>query len=412
MASKVWVRAITVTAASALSLSTLWAQSKGGTTTAPTTGNTGTTSTTGTRTNTPSTTTPTTQPTAMPTPMYVSGRVMLEDGTPPTESVIIETVCNGVSHGQGYTDSKGYFSVELGGRNTIIPDASEFGNYNGISSGTTGGLGSTLASNGLSSSTQSNEEKYRGCDIQAKLVGFRSQTIPLAGRRSMDDPNIGTILLHRNAAAEEGQTVSMISLAAPKDAKKAYDKGIDSLKKKKWGDAQTNFEKAVEAYPKYAAAWYELGLLRLDQGQPDMARKYFDTALQHDPKFIKPYLQIELMAFQAQRWSELAEVTERIIRLDAFDYPQAHFFRAVAEFNQQDLEEAEKSIREAEKLDTRHLIPKISHLLAVILAYKKDYPAAAERFRAYLKYAPDAEDAPKVRAQLEDTEKKITAAAK
>ena len=39
-------------------------------------------------------------------------------------------------------------------------------------------------------------------------------------------------------AAEEGKTVSMISLAAPKDAKKAYEKGMDALKKKKLEDAQ------------------------------------------------------------------------------------------------------------------------------------------------------------------------------
>ena len=71
------------------------------------------------------------------------------------------------------------------------------------------------------------ERKYMGCDLQAKLNGYRSQTVSLAGRRPMDDPNVGTILLHRNGPAEEGKTVSMVSLQAPKDAKKAYDKGMD-----------------------------------------------------------------------------------------------------------------------------------------------------------------------------------------
>ncbi len=414
MASKVWVRAIALAAASALSIPLASAQNKGGTTTAPTTGTTGaTTGTTGTRPST-TTSTPTSQPTVIATPMYVSGRVMLDDGTAPTESVVIETVCNGIAHGQGYTDSKGYFNVELGNRHNMIQDASEYSSYNGIDNGGSIGIGpaSPLGSSTLSGNTQTNEQKYSSCDIQAKLAGYRSQSVSLAGRRSMDDPNIGTILLHRGAPAEEGQTVSMVSLNAPKDAKKAYDKGMEALKKKKWGDAQTNFEKAVEAYPKYATAWYELGLLRQDQGQLDMARKYFDTALQHDPKFVKPYLQIELLTFQAQRWAELVEVTDRIIKLDAFDYPQAYFFNSVAHFNLQDIESAEKSVREAEKLDTRHQIPKISHLLAVILAWKRDYPGAAERYRTYLKFAPDAEDAAKVRAQLEDVEKKITAAAR
>jgi tetratricopeptide (TPR) repeat protein len=416
MASKVWVRTIALTAASALSISGVLAQSKGGTTPAPSTGSTGTTATPGSRTppTTTPTTTPTNQPTAIPTPMYVSGRVMLEDGTPPPDPVVIETLCSGVAHAQGYTDSKGYFAVELGSRNAVVQDASEDSNFKGLGGSGPVGLGanSSLNSSGMGGSNQTVEQKYMGCDVQAKLAGFRSQTVSLAGRRSMDDPNIGTILLHRNAPLEEGQTVSMVSLAAPKDAKKAYDKGIEALKKRKYGDAQTDFEKAVEAYPHYAAAWYELGLLREDQGQLDMARKYFDTALQHDPKFVKPYLQITLLTFQAQKWPEVADVTDRLIQLDAFDYPQAYFFNAVARFNMQDMEAAEKSVREAERLDTRHSIPKISHLLGVILAWKQEYSAAAERYRTYLKFAPTADDAPKVRAQLEDAEKKITAAAK
>ena len=40
---------------------------------------------------------------------------------------------------------------------------------------------------------------------------------------------------------------------------------------------------------------------------------------------------------------------------------------------------------------------------------KKDYAGAAEHFKAYLKFAPTAEDAPKVRSQLAEVEK-ITAA--
>ena len=138
--------------------------------------------------------------------------------------------------------------------------------------------------------SESAERKYMGCDLQAKLAGYRSQTVPLAGRRAMDNPDVGTILLHRNGPAEEGKTISAVSLAAPKDAKKAYEKGLDAIKKKKFDDAQRSFEKAVEVYPKYSTAWYELGMLQAGQGKMDMARKYFDTALEHDPKFVKPYL--------------------------------------------------------------------------------------------------------------------------
>src|SRR5277367_3617838 len=47
-------------------------------------------------------------------PIFLSGKVMLDDGTPPPEQVTIEKICNGSARAQGYTDSKGRFQFQLG----------------------------------------------------------------------------------------------------------------------------------------------------------------------------------------------------------------------------------------------------------------------------------------------------------
>ena len=423
MASKMRVRVITTAAAVGLMIPPgLMGQAAGGGATAPTTGTGGGTtggSTGGTAggtggvgrtTSVPTTTTPTTTQTApvsIPQPIFVSGRVMMEDGTAPPESVTIETVCNGTPHSEGYTDTKGYFAIELGARNGVIQDASEMSSFSSINS--TSMPGGNMGGGGSFGSSNASERKYMGCDLQAKLSGFRSQTVPLAGRRAMDNPDIGTILMHRNGPAEEGKTVSAVSLAAPKDARKAYDKGLDNLKKKKFGDAQVSFEKAVEIYPKYATAWYELGMLQAGQDKLDMAHKYFDLAIENDPKYVKPYYQIAIIELQASKWQRLAQVTEKLLKLDPFDYPQAFFFNSVANYNMQKFEEAEKSALVAERLDTRHAIPKVSHILGMLLAMKKDYEGAAVHFKAYIQYAPTADDLPKVKSQLAEVER-ITAA--
>jgi len=423
MASKMRVRVITAAAAVGLMVPQgLIGQARGGGAPAPPStgaggttgggaGNTGgATGGTGGRTTTlpttPAPSTTPTQPVNIPQPIFVSGRVMLEDGTPPPESVTIETVCNGTPHSEGYTDTKGYFSLELGSRNGVIQDASEMSSFSSLNSNSVPG-GNMTSPFGTRGDTS--ERKYMGCDLQAKLAGYRSQTVPLAGRRAMDNPEVGTILLHRNGPAEEGKTVSAVSLAAPKDARKAYDKGIDGLKKKKFGDAQASFEKAVEIYPKYATAWYELGMLQAGQDKPDMARKYFDLSIENDPKFVKPYYQIAILELQASKWKGLADVTEKLVKLDPFDYPQAYFFNSVANYNMQKFDLAEKSALEAERLDTRHQYPKNSHLLGMILALKKDYAGAKDRLKTYLQFAPQAEDAARVRSQLAEVEK-ITAA--
>lgn len=410
------VRVISV-AAVLLAVSPAFSQKGGATGTGSTgTGSTGTgstgTGTTGTGTpgtttpglgRTPGTTTPgTTQPTTTPTiqqPIFLSGRVMVEDGTPPSEQAVIQTVCNGMPHSEGYTDSKGYFSVELGSNRGVIQDASEYSSSGSNMGALTGGTSPFGGSAG------SGDRKYMGCDLQAKLAGYRSQTVSLSGRRPMDDPNVGTILLHRIGGQEEGITVSMVSLAAPKDAKKAYDKGMDAIKKKKYEDAQNNFEKAVELYPKYAVAWYELGRLRLSQDQYDIARGSFGEAIKADPKFVPPYVSLSYLELQAKRWQQLAEVTEKTIKLDPFDYPQCYFFNSVAHFNMRELEEAEKSALQAERLDTRNEFPQVHHLLGMVLADRKDWEGAAKRFRSYLKLSPKAENADAVRSQLSQVER-------
>ena len=341
---------------------------------------------------------PNNQPGQTPTqPIFLSGRVMLDDGTPPPNRVAIQRLCGTTPRIEGYTDSRGYFSIQLGANNTeALQDASTSG-FPGF--GEPGGLSnSTLGGGGIS------ERQLMNCELRANLPGFQSQSISLANRRSLDNPDLGTILLHR-IGASEGTTVSATTLAAPKDARKAYEKGLDLAKKNKMEEARANLEKAVELYPRYAIAWNILGKVQAGQGQLDAARKSFDQSIQADSKFVPPYLEIAQLQMRAREWQQLANTTEKATKLDPFNYPQAFFYNAVANYNLHHGEVAEESVRHAQKLDTRHEIPQLSHLLGVILADRQDFSAAAEQMRDYLKFAPQAQDASAVRTQLEQMEK-------
>src|SRR5664280_1853206 len=125
----------------------------------------------------------------------------------------------------------------------------------------------TQSSFGMSGGAMS-DQRFMNCDLRANLPVYRSQVVSLANHRSMDSPDIGTIFLHRLGNVE-GRIISAISLAAPKDARKAFEKGLDLAKKKKLDDAVKNYQKAVDVYPKYAAAWFELGKLQAAKGQTD-----------------------------------------------------------------------------------------------------------------------------------------------
>lgn len=429
-----YARMIGWAGAVALSLVVAWGQTQAGGNREPTGGGTGGSSSTGgggtsaspsRPSNIPSTTPGATVPPGqqfpemMNRPIFVSGKVVTDSGTPPPDAVTMELVCGSNVRPQGYTDSKGRFSFELGRNPTMFMDASTSGTMGpgegmpGMGPSTTargqtgamGGMGRAGAMTGAV-----NERMLMGCELRASLPGYRSDTISLAGRRVMDNPDVGTVILHRLANVE-GTIVSANSLAAPKDARKAFDKAREAIRKNKWDDAAKHLHKALDAYPEYADAWYELGLCYQRQNNIAEARNSFQKAIGIDAKFIKPYLPMALLASSEMKWADVAQYSGQAIKLDPVSYPQAFFFNAVAEYNLHHLDAAEKSVRRGIEIDAKHHIPKMNHLLGVILAGKQDYPGAAVQLKNYLEFAPKANDADQVRKQLADIEKMATAAA-
>lgn len=363
----------------------------------------------------PQTTQPNTFP-EMQRPVYISGKVVLSDGTPPPESVAVQLVCNGSPRSVGYTDSKGRFSVDLTNRNNsaLYSDASQSGPSpfgGGMGNSGMGNMGGMMANSRNPNSSGITERNLMGCDFQAYLAGFRSDQVNLSNRRSMDNPDLGTIVLHRLGNVE-GLTISATSALAPKDARKAYDKAKNEAKKGKWENAEREYEKAVEVYPKYATAWYELGVAQQQQNNLEGARKSYAQAIAADPKLVTPYQQLAVLAAKESKWDEVAANTEKLLKLNPIDFPQAWFYNALAKYRLQNFGGAEESARKGLDLDKGHRMPKMDQLLGVILAEKRDYPGAAEHLNNYLKFAPESTDAAIVKKQLAEIQKQLQATTK
>lgn len=304
-------------------------------------------------------------------PIFISGKVMLEDGTPPPDSVTIERVCNGVIRPEGYTNSKGHFSFELGRNSNIMADAStSVGLDDGVMGRNPMGNRNTGLGGFGNRSGGITERDLIGCEIRANLPGFRGESVNLAGRRSMDNPDIGTIILRRLANVE-GYTFSMTTALAPKEAKRSYEKGLDLIKKQKYNEALAEIEKATAAYPKYAVAWFDQGKLYEMQKRPEDAARAFEAAIAADSKYVKPYVNLAMIHGQKKDWSKTAEVSAKGIKLNPFEYPQLHYVNAVSNLNLGKLEDAEKSVAEASKLDTRKQLPQLQQLASAIAAQRQ-----------------------------------------
>jgi tetratricopeptide (TPR) repeat protein len=342
----------------------------------------------------------------MQRPMFLSGKVVMEDGTPPPEPVVIERVCNGQPRPEGYTDSKGRFSFQLGQNQFMMADAS-VSNTGGPGFGNDPGLGG--ASRSRDPMGGINPRDLMGCEIRASLPGHQSTIVQLSGRRIMDNPDVGTMILRRLGNVE-GFTFSMTSAMAPKSAQKAFEKGRNEAKKSKWDNAQKELQKAVGEYPKYAEAWHMLGVVQMEQKDTEAAKQSFKKSLEADDKFVKPYLPLAQFAAGENDWKTVSEFSQRLIRLNPVDFPQAYFYNAVAHYNLQNFDEAEKNAREAVERDKRHVMPKAAHLLGILLAMRHDYNGAAQHMRSYIAHAPQAGDIPQVKQQLAEIEKNLSPA--
>jgi Flp pilus assembly protein TadD len=264
-----------------------------------------------------------------------------------------------------------------------------------------------MGSLGSTSTTQTKTDLF-ACDLRAQLAGYRSDLISLAGRRNLDDPNIGTINLH-SLGKYEGLTTSATSALAPKDARKAFEKGVEAAKKSKFDEAQAAFLKATELYPRYASAWYELGMVYEKRTQVAEARDAYAKSMAADSRFVNPYERLYLLAFDEKKWEEVAQISNQVMHLNPYDFPGSLYYNAIANSQLMRLDIAEKSAREAVQLSATQN-PKVYYILGVILAKKQDYKGASESLRTYLK-SDVVTDRDKVAKLLADCEKQVGARA-
>jgi tetratricopeptide (TPR) repeat protein len=336
--------------------------------------------------------------------IILNGMVVTEDGGPPPERVAIERVCGTRVTKDGYTDAKGFFSLQLGQTPFALQDASEGGAFSGSGAGVAGA--NTLSSNSSCGDQINRPRSFSlvGCELRGVLHGYRSSTLLIHNIDTVQMTNVGTIVLMR-AEKTSGSTVSATSLRAPKDAKKAYEKSKQASQKNKIDEAQAELQRAVQIYPQYALAWNDLGWLYTKTNHLEKARNAFAQSRSADDRFVPPYMGLASLALRESKWPEAAEMSAKAMELDAVEFPAAFYYNAVANFQLGQLDHAEQTARQAERMNAQRAIPQIDLLLGMILAQKHDYSGAAEELKQYLKAEPTAPNADRVRQELAELEK-------
>lgn len=320
-------------------------------------------------------------------PIFISGKVLLAGGGALPEPVAIERSCDGVLRREGYSDSKGQFSFQLGANIHTFQDASE-----------AGAQINTPRNPNVSQTTARTTINMTRCEFRAVLAGYQSTTATLRNDGETWQITLETIFLKRLGNAQ-GTTISVTSMSAPKDAMHNYEKAQKEMDEKP-EDALKSLNKAVEKYPNFAAAWNLMGDINRKENKLDSAREDYSRAMQADPQFVSPTYNMAMMAMQGKKWDDAVKYSDQVIKLDGAAFPMVYFFNAAANYNLQQYPPAEDSGKKFKALDTQHGHPDVCLLLSYIYARKQDYKSAAQEIRDYLAMVPNSPNADSLQKDL------------
>src|SRR5713226_7656512 len=230
--------------------------------------------------------------------MFLRGRIATHDGAPVPNDVLVERVCNNRIRQEVYASPHGDFSMQLGSRTDSFP---------GASADPTSPY--SAAGKDKDSFMGIPRRELKNCELRASGSGFRPSVLSLMDLDPSDSNiDVGVIVVRRGIKID-GTTLSALPYKAPKNARKAYEKGVQAERNGKLAEARKYLETAVEIYPRSANAWFQLGTILQKENEEDAARKAYTQATAIDTKFLPPYLSLATMAYRAGNWAEVLSLT-------------------------------------------------------------------------------------------------------
>jgi VWFA-related protein len=118
---------------------------------------------------------------------------------------------------------------------------------------------------------------------------------------------------------DKANSVSKLDLAAPKNARKEYEKGYLHLIRKELPAAIDHLERAISIYPSFVAAHDALGIAYLNLGQNQQAHDEFARAIALDDHLPGSYLNLGCAQMQLQRYPDAEETLHKASSMAPLD---------------------------------------------------------------------------------------------
>ena len=298
--------------------------------------------------------------------VIITGKVAMEDGSPPPFTVGIERVCSDIqgSAPGPITNKKGEYlwHMEVDAFNT------------------------------------------RSCVIRATHPGYISTSEDISGINATSHDTQYTVKpLILSKKVPDPYAIVVNSDDIPFRAKSSFNAAMKSLDTPNYAQAASQFADAVQSSPKFAAGWHALGVVDERLEKTSEARDAFEHSIKANPKFLQAYVTLARLCLRTKDWDCAAMTAATGIKLDSKHlYPELYLHQAVARYEKKDLAGAESSVKQGIELDPGHHHPREEYVLGRILEAKGDMAGAQEHMAQYLKLDPNTPDVDAVRGHLQN----------
>ena len=199
-------------------------------------------------------------------------------------------------------------------------------------------------------------------------------------------------------ATHERAAVSVNALTVPSGARKAFEAADRSLEKNDLSGAWNQVNRALQAYPKFAAALTLRGVLKMYSNRPQEAMGDFTAALEADRTYHLAYVGLASDYNQIGRFDEALRVLDQASSLSAQSW-QAHFEASKALLGKKSFDRALQKANQAATL-LGHDFPMLNVVKAYAYLGLKDTNSAATELRQYLRKESTGAQADQARAIL------------
>jgi tetratricopeptide (TPR) repeat protein len=206
-----------------------------------------------------------------------------------------------------------------------------------------------------------------------------------------------------NSALPSG-TVDAALASVPKPALERYNKARELALA---GNSQAAIEQlkgAISLYAEFSLAFNELGVQYLKLGQLNQALEALRSAVKLAPEAFSPRLNLGIALLNKREFSQAEAELRRALKKNEAS-PTAHLYLGITLISLRNHDEAEKELQRAVTLGDDEM--SLAHYyLGGIYWGRREYKRAADELETYLRLAPQAPDAERVRNTIKELRSK------